>query len=280
MSRALTYFRFDSALLGQSEMRRLLANSVFTALTILTIGAITAPSAESAICIPPPVELESGYQYISSLVTALAYTKEAFARQDRAISGMSDPSAAVKQLLEFKLVKAELECAALHVAPYGGSSNAAIRVSADSASTAFNVFAALTTRVADEYTALLDGKFSPIGTSANRVAEIGLAYDQTWETLLMSAIAGTYSIVEENAETGKMSKLALTPVQRDEILKNLREIFGADVTKGLRAGENKFANTGGALYQVISNPIFELRQPAASDLQQSQWSWQGCREVS
>ena len=63
-----------------------------------------------------------------------------------------------------------------------------------------------------------------------------------------------------NPATGKMSRLALTRAQRDEILGTLRDSFGEDVTKGMREGQHPLVGAAASLYTVIGNSGYQLRE--------------------
>ena len=70
---------------------------------------------------------------------------------------------------------------------------------------------------------------------------------------LPAAIAGTYAVVEHDPTTGRMSGLALTVPQRDEILKKLSATFGDQVTHGVQAGQFSLVAAAAAVYHVIGN---------------------------
>jgi len=103
-----------------------------------------------------------------------------------------------------------------------------------------------------------EGKPLKQGTIAGRQADLAVAYDNAWSVLLPAAITGTYAVVEQNPATGLMSGLALTRVQRDEILRHLRTTFGTEIARGMQAGQRPLTAAAGALYQVIGDP---KRQP-------------------
>ena len=104
-----------------------------------------------------------------------------------------------------------------------------------------------------------EGKPIKQGSVAERQADLCIAYDEAWELLVPSDVASTDVVVEENASTGRMSGLALTRAERDEILRKLRATFGDDITRGLQAGQVPLTASAAALYQVIGDPKRQLR---------------------
>ena len=78
--------------------------------------------------------------------------------------------------------------------------------------------------------------------------------------MIPAVIAGTYAVVEVEPTTSRMSRLALTRAQRDDILQKLVSTFGNDVTKGMKAGQRPLTAAASALYQVIGDPQRKLRE--------------------
>ena len=107
-----------------------------------------------------------------------------------------------------------------------------------------------------QHTALLnsigEGRVDP-GTVLESQAELGASYDEAWKLLIPAATAATYSVVEEDPATGRMSGLALTAKQRNEILQKLRSEFGEEITKGMKAGQISLVAAAAVLYEVIGN---------------------------
>jgi hypothetical protein len=143
------------------------------------------------------------------------------------------------------------------------SSDRAIHGSAESAAFVFASLMDLNDKSVADHKAVLnrigDGKIE-VGTLMEKQAELSASYDHTWKLLLPAAILGTYAIVEKDATTGLMSRLALTAVQRDEILRKLRETFGDQVTHGLQVGQISVVAAAAALYEVIGNQKRPPRQ--------------------
>lgn len=142
------------------------------------------------------------------------------------------------------------------------SSSEIISKSAELAVLVFSELAALQDESVTQYKALLnsigEGKVAP-GTVIEKQAELGATYDETWKLLPMAATAGTYAVVEKDSTTGRMSGLALTAKQRDEILKQLRLTFGDEVTKGITTGQISLVASAAILYDVIGNQPRKVR---------------------
>ncbi len=213
--------------------------------------------AYGGLCKPPVVKKESPFAYMVSLTDALSYGKEALGRLDPKDQQLKDPdplTAHYDHLLGLKLGKADFECAASQVQPYEASSNDAIQSSAQGVALVFATLAVLNDKSVAEHKALLNslakGKAEP-GTFLEREAQLGASYDETWKLLIPAVITGTYAVVEEDPATGRMSGLALTASQRDEILRKLRGTFGAEITKGMQAGQISLVGAAAILYQVI-----------------------------
>jgi hypothetical protein len=188
-----------------------------------------------------------------SFTDALSYAKSAVER----IPGETESqSSSYDLLLGFRLGKKDYECAESQVSPYIKSSNEAIQASSEMASMAFARLADLQDESAAQYKSFLDsigeGNLKP-GTMLDERAKLGASYDETWKILPMAATAGTYAVVEEDPATGRMSGLALTAKQRDEILQKLRSTFGNEITQGVKAGQISLVAAAAVLYEVIGN---------------------------
>jgi hypothetical protein len=159
-------------------------------------------------------------------------------------------------LLGLKLGKADFECAESQVSPYAASSVETIQISARGAALVFARLAELHQKSVAQHTALLNsigkGRMEP-GTVLESQAELGASYDEAWKSLIPAATAATFSVVEEDPTTGRMSGLALTAKQRDKILRNLRSTFGDEITKGMKAGQTSLVASAAVLYEVIGN---------------------------
>jgi hypothetical protein len=229
--------------------RRFSVQAVAT-IAILFFMHITA---HAGLCMPPVVEKDSTYQYILTLADAMGYAKSAL---DRVPKYTKSQSSDYDLLLGLKLGQADFECAASHVSPYASSSTETIQVSAQAAALVFTSIVELREKSIAQYTTILnstDGREIERGTALEKLADLGAAYDETWKLLIPAALAATHSVVEEDTTTGRMSRLALTATQRDEILQNLRFTFGEEITKGMKAGQISLVAAAAVLYHVIGN---------------------------
>lgn len=211
-------------------------------------------SSHAGLCLPPAFEKESAYHYLLSLNTSFSYAKDAVER----LGGKRSTDADVeifKVLYGLKLAKADFECAATQVSPYDASTNEAIRASANGVGAVFLRLADFQEQAAHEIELTLDagpGEFKK-GTFLERQAERAASMDETWKLLVPATIMATYSVIEEDPTTGRMSRLALTAKQRDEVLRGLRSIFGEQVTKGMKAGQISLVAAAATIYEVIGN---------------------------
>ena len=220
--------------------------------TIAILCVLHTP-VHAGLCMPPDVQKDSPYQYILSFTDALSYAKSALDRIPKDLNLLSSP---YDLLLGLKLGKADFECAESQVSPYAASSDETIQTSARGASLVYALLAGLHEKSVAQHTAFLNsidkGSVEP-GTVLENQAELGASYDQAWKLLIPAATAATFSVVEEDPTTGRMSGLALTAKQRDNILRNLRSTFGDEITKGMKAGQSSLVASAAVLYEVIGN---------------------------
>ena len=230
---------------------------------VIAIFSLATGPTDAGLCVPATVQRESPYHYIASLTEALSYAKSGLDRGTQRREG-ARPLSDFEVLVNLKLAKADFKCAGSQVSGYTESVNEAIKTSAEGTSLVFELIARLHDKSVAEFKALLDsiseGKLKP-GTVLERQAELAASYDDAWKLLIPMVIAGTYAVVEENPKTGLMSGLALTKVQREEILQKLRAAFGDEITHGVKAGQLPLTAAASALYQVVGDPRRQLRAP-------------------
>jgi hypothetical protein len=231
-----------------------IARAVFLACA----GLFLLPSsAHARLCTPPKVVKDSPYSYMVSLANALVRAKEGLGRVDDAATG--DDAYAL--LIRLKLQKSDYECAEAHVAPYAASSDTVLRSSATTLARIFQRLSNLDDAMVSECRALLDstGKVTP-ATMAERQAEVQSSLEQTWGLLVHAVALSTYTVVEADPTTGRMSRLALTQSQREEILRVLRAGFGPSVMGGMQEDQHYLVAAAAALYQVIADPKRQSRK--------------------
>jgi hypothetical protein len=229
-------------------------------LLLLTVGALLHSVALAGVCPPPTVQKESPYHYLLSLTDALSHAKSGLDRTSPA--GLGSRATDFDLLFGLKLGKGDFECAKAQVSPYVTSSNEAIKTSAQGAALVFSLLVDLQDKSVAEHKAFLDaaaeGKVKP-GTTLERHAELAASYDEAWKLLITAVIASTYAVVEVEPATGLMSRLGLTRVQRDEVLKKVHSTFGDEVKRGMKAGQLPLVAAAAALYQVLGDPERKLR---------------------
>lgn len=239
-------------------IRPFLRSTVQTLATIAILCEVHTP-VHAELCMPPVVQKDSPYQYILTLVDAMSYAKSALAHIPK---NMDSQSSDYDLLLGLKLGKADFECAASQASPYASSSTETIQASARGAALVFARLADLQDESVAQYTAVLnskDGRGIEQGTVLEKQAELGAVYDETWKLLVPAAVLATYSVVEADPTTGRMSRLALTAKQRDDILQTLRQTFGEEITKGMKAGQISLVAAAAVLYQVIGDQSRKVR---------------------
>jgi len=229
---------------------------------LIVVLALHQSPAQADFCMPPTVQEESPYHYLVSLAEALRYAKSG--RDHIDVTALESSADSFDLLLGLKLGKADYECAGSQVSPYASSPNEPIRLSATAVAVVFSRLAELHGEWVSEYKDFLDsigeGRLKP-GTFLEKQAELGASYNKVWKVLIPGVIAGTYAVIEVEPTTGLMSRLVLTPDQRDKILEKLRSTFGEQVTSGIKGGQTSLVAAASALYQVVGNSKYQLREP-------------------
>lgn len=226
-------------------------------LTVLcsALAALASPNLAVAQCHPASLlgeapDASSPYSYLLNLTKALSSANEG-------ADQIKDDANPIQLLAAFRATKAGYDCAAFLVAPFLESGNEAISTSAMAASEAFTAAAQNYDEMRKHFAQAIDavsaGTFKP-GTAADRSAAIMQAIDQAGQLLLTAAIAATYSAVEADPSTRKMSGLAMTAPQRDKLKGELVSAFGPDVVKGASAGQSRLFGAAALIHQVISDP--------------------------
>jgi len=235
---------------------------VSLSLFLASIFFLSARNLGAGLCVPPGPKVESPYHYLLALADSLAWAKSARDRASRAPSSEEGPiSQLTDMMLALKLAQRDYECAAVYVAPYKGSSNKAIRLSAQ---TTFHVFTLLVEhgdQVLQQYKKALDVRegSGSLGDYLEEIAELGARADDIWKTLPLGVIAATYAIVEAEPGSDKLSRLSLTTAERTDILKKLKDTFGSRVEKGMQAGQLALEASAGALYGFVSDTTWKSR---------------------
>lgn len=224
-------------------------------LTLASVGSAFAQCHPLALIGESP-DASSAYSYLTHFTEALSSAKEGADK----IKDDSDP---IQLLGALRATKAAYECAAYLVTPFLKSGNEAISTSALAASEAFNAAAQRYDDMRKHFAQSIDaasaGTLKP-GSTADRSAALMQAIDEAGQLLLTAAIAATYSAVEADPTTKRMSGLAMTAPQRDKLRAELVSAFGPAVTKGASAGQTRLFGAAALLYQVISDP---QRKPRA-----------------
>jgi hypothetical protein len=208
-------------------------------------------------CFPTSVQKEDPYSYMASLIDALAYGQQG-------LNWLTGPN--LKEdldiLVALRKSRDDYLCAASQAAPYSESKNEIIRKSASGTVLVFSVLAKQNDDFVNQYSATLnpinDGTYKP-GTVMEKHAEMKTSYDSTWMTLVPTVILATYAVVEADAKTHLMSRLALTTDQREELKRKLRSAFGYDVAKGTKDGQSPVIAAAASLYDVIGDSRRQTR---------------------
>lgn len=210
----------------------------------------------AGLCMPVVAEKNSAYDYIVNLADALSYTKQG---QDRVPTPPDPKQTPFDLLVGLKQGKADLECARSRVAPFLTSSDEKITQGAGAVGDSLKTLIDLRDLNVMLLTKLLNNDAMKPGTATEILADIAVEQDKAWHQLILAVVASTYAVVEVEPTTGKMSRLALTRKQRDEIIGKLVSAFGPGVKVGLKAGQNLLMSAAAALYQVVGDPNRTLR---------------------
>jgi hypothetical protein len=208
-------------------------------LVALAIICVSCSSVLAGLCIPSKAEPESPYHFMVSFAGALSYAQSALDRVEGAETSTDPVATATNLLFGLRLAQGDFDCAIRSIGDYTSNSKEAIKTSATSAKLSFIVLKKLQGDYAAKYRELIDsGKEVKLGTYLDEVAKLGSASDDLWKDLILAAILGTYTVIEEDPDT-HVSRLALPAQQRDEILLKLRSTFGDSVTKGLQQDRSR-----------------------------------------
>jgi hypothetical protein len=221
----------------------------FVALTI-------ASSVEAGVCFPPVVETNSPYRYMLGVADALVYAKQGTSRLHE-----SDQDV-YSILIAVKLQQSDYACAERQIVPYAASTDTMIARAANGLGLVLHRLVELSGEVVAQCKVMMDSSetIAP-GAFAERQAETQSAVEETWGFLLQVAAISTYPIIRVDPATGRMSRLALTRAQRDEILGVLRSGFGKSIEGGPKVGQVHVDGAAAAVYKVISNPAYQLQAP-------------------
>jgi len=205
------------------------------------------------LCLPPTVEKNSPYRYLASLAAGLVHAKEG-------LESVNDPDADPYALIvALRLQQSSFRCAESQVAPYETSSDSTISESAQATAAIFQQLAELDDKFVAHAKILLEATSQPTGEMAEQLAQDQMDLEDTWKLLVHAVILSTYSVVRADPTTGRMSGLALTTSQRDEILETLRSGFGPRVAQGIKGGQHAVLASAAALYQVVGDPKRHLQ---------------------
>ena len=224
-------------------------------LVILCLILATAPSVVSAsLCVPPTVEKSSPHHYLVSVANALVYAREGLTRLD------DSKDDAYSLIVALKLQQSDYRCAESQVEPYASSADTIIGSSAEAVAGIFHHLAGIDDDLLAQAKSLIepDARVSP-ATMAEKQGQDQVDLEQTWGLLVHAAILTTYSAIRVNPATGRMSRLALTIAQRDDVLEILRSGFGSDVSAGMKEGQHPLVAAAAVLYQVIGDPRRQLQ---------------------
>ncbi len=206
-------------------------------------------------CINSVVVEDSPFHFLRRFTDGLNYAQTSIKRYTDKTETSSDADSISSQLSVITLGKADLECAESQVAAYRMSSHAIIRQSAEVAASSFAQLARLQQQTLLDFQAAINAgpkNFKP-WTFMARQAERVSAIDEAWKRLVPVAILATYSVMDKNLSTGRVSNLALTARQRNEILEKLRATFGTEISEGNKSGHKAAVAAGPVLYEVLSN---------------------------
>lgn len=226
-------------------------------LTLMMFVVNVVPSEAQCFSTGKDPVLSSAFDYLLAFSEALSDAKSAESRNP---DNVTDD---VKIMVGLRQARSDYKCAESRVSPFQKSKNEAIATSALGATFAFSAIADVQERrskhLANSLNDVSAGTFKP-GTAAEISAEITTKADEAGQMLTQAAVAATLASVAEDPGTGLMSRLALTASERDQVLAKLRSTFGAEVTKGLQAGQSRLHACAAMIYRVIGDPKRQPRQ--------------------
>jgi hypothetical protein len=229
--------------------------AVLRAVAATALILIATSTAQARLCVPPTVE-PSPYRFLVSMSNALVSAKEGLSRPDSVAQGD-----AYSLLVALRLQQDDYKCAKSQVEPFVTSGDTVIAASAGHAARIFGRLVQLD----DELISLTKGWLEPgkdfsVSAMADRQAKVTSDLEATWMLLVHVATLSTYTVVREDQSTGRMTRLALTAAQRDEILRILRAGFGNEITGGAKEGQHYLVAAAAIIYSVVGDPKRQVEQ--------------------
>ncbi len=218
-------------------------------------GLVQPPPSDADLCIASVVEKNSPFHFLLSLTDGLGYAQTSIQRFNKGTQGSPKGSFLLSMLSVIKVAKADLECAESQVDGYRTSSHPAIQQSAEATASVFARLSSLQGQSLLDFRAAIDAgpdDFN-LGTFVTKQAARIVAADAEWKGLVPAVVLATYMVTKNHSSTGQMVNVALTPVQRAEILQKLRATFGEGITKGAARGQKAVVAAGAVLYEALNN---------------------------
>jgi hypothetical protein len=238
----------------------------FFAITTV-LCAIVSSKSLAGICLPsdPDPKADSSYHYLLALTDALNYAKTGRDRVRNASDNPDTMAAMTELMINIKLADKDYSCAADILKPYLASSNKAIATSAEAAATVFDALVQLDKQSLAMLKNILnnDPNATNLGDLAERLSDLGAQADDIWKLLPMATISATYSIIEKDPATQKMSRLNITALQRTEVLSRLKGTFGPSILKGMQAGQLPLEGAAGALCEFLTDTRWRPKEPSS-----------------
>jgi hypothetical protein len=212
--------------------------------------AMLESNASADFCPPAVREGSPEYVYISAVVDALGWVKEAYKRA-ASIGSSKTPADALVTLGRAKMA---YECAAAQVAPFRSSKhltlgNPVVAESASSLAKAFGEWAEISDNVRDEFMERLDGK----EPSPRAVADRELRGVQLWDATKAAVMLAVLAIPTKTPDKN-MGGSVLTRDQAKELESSLRQTFGEKIAGGTKDPRNQQDNLdfmAASIYDVV-----------------------------
>jgi hypothetical protein len=229
---------------------------------IFLLASLT--NGEPPLCLKEEPRPEDPYQYVHMMIGSIAYIKAAQDRGEKLLSIFQMSKlpllANLEEMLFYaKMIDQDYTCAASIVSDYIQSKNEFIHKSAEGMQTSYTWLADLNKQVIPEIIGMLKAvsldkpELFDITASANRIADIRVDQDSAWQMFYVSGAAAVYVIVQMPKKEGEeLSRLSVTEKQRKQLMKDLDEIFGASLKKGVKT-DQYVEGVGVLLYQYLSD---------------------------
>ncbi len=227
-------------------------------LLLVTIAGNAATIAQTAAQVDVPCARTIPYD-----TTALTFARVMISALDHASSTLDefDDTSPLEVILSFRRAIGEYQCASALLSPFIEHPNEDVRDAVVAGRILFAVEQSVNEALLGLYRSRIDGDARLTESAlADSMASLVLKSHAVTNQLPLVMVASvTASLTEMNPTSNRLTRLAMTTVQRDSILHDLVEIFGSDVTKPSPPEQSWLMGAAWALYRSLADSLWQLK---------------------